>query len=293
MLQFEGPDAEALLNKLFTRDVSKLKVGRCGYGLACFEDGGMLVDVIPMHLGADLFWYVQADGDFYGSARAHTIGSDVRISDPDVFVSQVQGLNSLNFLEAASKDGLPEKPLLWHRAHMDLGGQEFIITKTGFSNDLGWEIYTEPHHDADALRDHLQKHGAQFGLDMVLVDASNPRRIEAGILNAGSDFNADTTPYDVGLGRFVDLEKPDFLGKAALEKAPKQKRLYGIKCLSGEPLIAANVELGGRKTGKVMRVPCLPICNMVSGLSCSIRPITEPAHQSLSDAVMGLCRMPN
>ena len=77
VLQFEGPDAERLLNRLFTRDIAKLNVNRCGYGLACYEDGGLLVDGIVMRLGRDLFWYVQADGDFYGWARAHAIGLDV------------------------------------------------------------------------------------------------------------------------------------------------------------------------------------------------------------------------
>ena len=236
----------SLLDKLFTKDITRLKVSRCGYGLACYEDGGLIVDGILIRLTDDLFWYVQADGDFYSWARAHAIGMDVQISDPDVFVSQVQGPNSLKFLQAASKNGLPESFTYYGIARVDLGGQEFVITRTGFTNELGWEFYTESHHDADALWVHLKKYGEPFGLEMVPVDSFNIRRIEAGILNAGSDFNRFTTPYDVGLGRFVDLDKANFFGQTALQNASKLSRLHGFKCMNGEPVISGAVELHWR-----------------------------------------------
>ena len=69
-LEFRGPDAERLLDKMFTKDITKVKVGRCGYGLACYDDGGMLVDGILLRLEEDRFWYAQADDDF-SAGRAH------------------------------------------------------------------------------------------------------------------------------------------------------------------------------------------------------------------------------
>jgi len=107
-LQFRGPDAERLLNRLFTKDISKVRTGRCGYGLACYEDGGLLVDGILLRLEDDCFWYARADGDFYSWARAHAVGMDVEISDPEVYVSQAQGPKALDFLAAACDDGMPE-----------------------------------------------------------------------------------------------------------------------------------------------------------------------------------------
>lgn len=83
------------------------------------------------------------------------------------------------------------------------------------------------------------------------LDAMNIRRIEAGILNAGSDFNETTTPYDAGLGRFVDEDKADFIGKAALANASKEPRLHGTKCADGEPLISAPIEINGGRVGIV------------------------------------------
>ena len=250
-LQFEGPDAEKLLNKLFTKDITKVKVGRCAYGLACYDDGGLIVDGILLRLEQDKFLYAQADGDFYSWARAHSSDMDVSITDPEVFVSQIQGPNALKILEAASDNGMPEPFGYFAVARVKLGGQEVVITRTGYTNELGWEYYTEPHHDADALWSHLQAAGDPFGLEIFGLDAMNIRRIEAGILNAGSDFNHTTTPYDVNLCRFVDEDKGDFIGKTALASASRKSRLHGLKCPSGEPLIAAAVEHNGQRIGKV------------------------------------------
>ncbi len=250
-IQFEGPDAERLLNKLFTKDITKQKVGRCAYGLACYDDGGLIVDGILLRLEDNIFWYAQADGDFYSWAKAHARGMDVAITDPDVFVSQIQGPNSLKILEAASDDGMPEPFGYFAIAKVKFGGQKVVITRTGYTNELGWEFYTEPHHDAEKLWAHINAAGKPHGLEIFGLDAMNIRRIEAGILNAGSDFDETTTPYDVRLGRFVDEDKSDFIGKSALANAIREPRLHGVKCESGEPLISGAVEVAGKCAGVI------------------------------------------
>jgi aminomethyltransferase len=249
-LQFKGADAERLLDKLFTKDITKIRPGRCGYGLACYEDGGLLVDGILLRLEPDLFWYAQADGDFYSWARAHAAGMDVEISDPEIFISQVQGPNALKILQAACDDGMPEPFGYFAMTRVNLGGQQVVITRTGYTNELGWEYYTEPQHDAEALWQHLKSAGEDFGMELFGLDAMHIRRIEAGILNAGSDFDHTTTPYDVGLGRFIDEDKADFIGKQALQAAPRGLRLRGIKC-KREPHIGGAVHIGDKSAGKV------------------------------------------
>lgn len=284
-LQFEGPDAEKLLDKLFTKDMTTVKPGRCAYGLACYEDGGLLVDGIVLRLEGQKFWYAQADGDFYSWARAHSTGMDVTISDPDVFVSQVQGPNALNILEAASDNGMPDPFGYFAVARVVFGGQDVVITRTGYTNELGWEFYTEPHHDVDALWHHLSTVGKQFGMEIFGLDAMNIRRIEAGILNAGSDFNETTTPYDVNLGRFIDEDKADFLGKSALKNASREPRLHGIKCPDGEPLIAAQVTVEGERAGQVTAGATSPYLKHGIGYA-----LMNTAQHKPGTAVMVGCR---
>ncbi len=278
-LQFKGPDAERLLDKLFTKDITKLKSGRCGYGLACYEDGGMLVDGVLLRLSDDCFWYAQADGDFYSWARAHAVGLNVEISDPKIFISQIQGPNSLKVLEAASDDGMPDPFGYFALARVKFGGQEVVITRTGYTNELGWEYYTEPHHDAGALWRHLERAGDPFGIKIFGLDAMHIRRIEAGILNAGSDFDHTTTPYDAGLGMFVDQDKGDFVGKAALEKAPRRARLTGVLCRA-EPHIGAEIRIDGQTVGKVTAGAISPYLKQGIGIAM----MNEPGY--LPDAAV-------
>ncbi|MDJ0777408.1 MAG: aminomethyltransferase family protein [Gammaproteobacteria bacterium] len=250
VLQFRGPDAERLLDKLFTKDITRVRPMRCGYGLACYEDGGLLVDGVLLRLADDLFWYAQADGDFYSWARAHAVGLDVEISDPGVFVSQVQGPSSLDILAAAADDGMPDPFGYFGIARVRFAGQEVVITRTGYTNELGWEFYTEPGHDAAALWGHLAAAGEAFGMQIFGLDSMHIRRIEAGILNAGADFDHTTTPYDAGLGRFVDEHKDDFIGKAALADAPRETRLTGLYC-DAEPHIGGEILVGEQVAGRV------------------------------------------
>ncbi|MDH3220739.1 MAG: aminomethyltransferase family protein [Gammaproteobacteria bacterium] len=282
-LQFGGPDAERLLDRLFTKDITKLKPGRCAYGLACYEDGGLLVDGILLRLEPELFWYAQADGDFYSWARAHALGMDVEISDPRVYVSQVQGPNSLKVLAAASDDGMPEPFGYFAIARVRFGGQPVVITRTGYTNELGWEYYTEPGHDAEALWRHIEAAGEPFGIELFGLDAMHIRRIEAGILNAGSDFDHTTTPYEVGLGKFIDADKSDFIGRQALLNASRETRLTGLRC-AAEPHIGGEVCIDGQPAGKVTAGAVSPYLRQGIGIAL----MSEPGFRE-GDAVTIRC----
>lgn len=284
-LQFEGPDAERLLNKLFTKDISKVKPGRCGYGLACYHDGGLIVDGVLLRLSEDKFWYAQADGDFYSWARAQAVGMDVSITDPDVFASQIQGPNALKILEAASDTGMPSPFGYFGIATVPFGGQDVVCTRTGYTNELGFEFYTESHHDADALWAHLKAAGEPYGLEIFGLDSMNIRRIEAGIQNAGSDFDFTTTPFDVGLGHFIDEDKDDFIGKEALMSASRDCRFWGLKCAGGEPLIAGDIEQDGQRVGIVTAGAISPYLGCGIGYGRFNTPAQKPGQ-----TVMVKCR---
>ncbi len=249
-IEIAGPDAERLLNKVFTRDVSRNAVGRCSYQFACYEDGGMILDGILVRLAEDRFWYGQADGDLTDWLRAHGSGMDVTIHDPEVWISQVQGPASLDILAAAVDDAYPERFRYFDLAKVRIAGQEVVITRSGFTNELGWEIYLGPEIDADAVGARLLEVGAGFGMTPVAIGGA--RRIEAGLLNAGSDFDETTTPFAAGLGSMVNFEKGDFIGRAALEAADRRSRTWGM-CVDdgGVAALGRTVRRDGAAVGRV------------------------------------------
>lgn len=249
--EIAGPDAARLLDRIFTRRVSALKPGRCTYGIACWPDGGVLVDGILIRLAEDRYWYVQADGDFVGWLKAHALGLDVAISDPGSYVHQLQGPKALDLLADVADGGAPADLRYFDAREISIAGQPVLITRTGWTGEVGFEVYTRPGIDTDAVWDRVTEAGKAHGLVEIGLDPMDTRRIEAAILNNLSDMDATMTPFAAGLADFVDLERDDdFFGKAALATADRRTRIYGISC-PAEPLIGGPVTRGGREIGVV------------------------------------------
>lgn len=250
-LEVCGPDAEKLLNRVFTREIKKVKVGRCSYQFACYDDGGIITDGVLMKLAENRYWYVQADGDLFSWLKAHARGLNVEVFDPGVWVSQVQGPRSLDVLASVVDGGLPEPFRYFDSAEVSIAGQKIIVSRTGFTNELGWEFYLGPEADARAVGDCILKAGKSHEMLLVASHASRPRRIEAGIMNAGSDFDETVTPFVAGLGEFVDLGKADFIGKSALQKADRRRRTWGMRVQDGIALIGNGLTKDGSLAGIV------------------------------------------
>ena len=232
-VEISGPDTEKFANFIFTRDISKFRPGRCSYQLACLHNGGMITDGVMLHLKTDKLWMAQADGDLFNWYLAHANDYEVSITDPKVWVSQIQGPKSMQVL-ADSIDG--EFPAQWNYfdiAEVVIAGEPVIITRTGFSNELGWEIYLRPENNCEAIGKKIWAAGEKYNIMLAATPGFRARRIEAGLLSAGTDFNKNTTPYEVGLGGFVDLKKDNFLGKLFLEKALKKNKVWGVKVAKG------------------------------------------------------------
>lgn len=253
-IEISGPDAEVLLNRVFTREISKIKPGRCSYQFACYHDGGMITDGVLLRLAQDRFWMAQADGDLFSWYKSQAKGLDVKVHDPDVWVSQIQGPKSLEVLRAAIDDGYtnyPEPFNYFDCAEVKIGGQPVVISRSGFTNELGWEIYMPPGIDFLMLGDHLMQVGESSGMRLTATPVFRARRIEAGLLNAGSDFDETTTPFDAGLGGFVDLDKADFVGRDALLAAPKECRTWGMRVKDGIAMLGRRIKVGGEMAGRV------------------------------------------
>jgi glycine cleavage system aminomethyltransferase T len=249
-LEIAGPDAERLLDLVLTRDVASLAPGRAAYGLACDHHGGILMDGVLIRFSDDRFWYVMADGEFVGWLRAHAEGMDVRIVDPGSWVLQIQGPTSLEILASACDTGPPDPFPYFGVSEVTIAGQRVVVSRTGWSGELGFEVYTHPDVDPDALWDRLVDAGAHHGMAVQSLESLGIRRIEAGILDNGTDMDHTMTPYAAGLGRFVDLHKQGFVGRDALEAADRRLRLLGVRSAS-TPVPGEPVRVDGREVGHI------------------------------------------
>ena len=253
-LEIIGPDAARLLEKVLTCRVQALAVGRARYGIACNEDGTVLMDGVLMRLAQDRYWYVKANGEFTSWLKANAIGLDVEVSDPNSRVLQVQGPKSLDVLDATIGGWLSTDFRYFHAGFFNVCGQTLWVSRTGWTGEMGIEIYCnsgpEP-TDHDALWDDLLACGEPFGMKFSSGSSMGIRRIESGILDNGSDIEPDLTPFGAGLGQFVRLDKEDFIGRDVLERADRSQLLFGLLCVTSSPQTGMQVYFEDRPVGHV------------------------------------------
>ena len=249
--EISGKDSLKLLQKIFPRDISKLSRGRCSYQFACYHDGGIITDGILLKIDENKYWFAQADGDLFSWYKAHSKNMDVEISDPDVWVSQVQGPLSMKLLENLS-DGFNEndwKYFDWKE--LKILDQKVIVSRSGFTNELGWEIYFRPENETEKLGDYILEEGKKLGMILVATPGFRCRRIEAGLLSAGQDFSKKTNPFSVGLGRFVNFDKEDFVGKEALLSSDKRCKTWGIRVMDGTAIKGEGIKINEKIIGTI------------------------------------------
>lgn len=249
--EIAGPDALTLLQKIFPRDVSRVQTGRCSYQFACYHDGGMITDGLLLRVAEDRFWFAQADGDLFSWYRAHAAGLDVTVSDPDVWISQIQGPRSMKLLAHLLDGPMPDPWRYFDWAEARMAGQKVIISRTGFTNELGWEIYFRPENDIEMLGDLILAEGTKMGMLLTATPGFRGRRIEAGLLSAGQDFTCRTTPFAVGLGKFIDFDCGDFIGRDALLAADRSCRSWGIRVEDAIALRGRTLHLNRQAVGCV------------------------------------------
>ena len=249
--EIKGPDALKLLQKIFPRDISKVKKGRCSYQFACYHNGGIITDGLLLRIDDDRYWFAQADGEMFSWYNAHAEGLDVEILEPNVFISQVQGPKSMDLLDQLIDEPIAKSWKYFDWVEVTMANEKVIVSRTGFTNELGWEIYLRPENNSEKLGDLILDEGSKMGMIITGTPSFRGRRIEAGLLSAGQDFSIETNPFSVGLERFVDLEKDDFIGKKALLNANKECRSWGIRVVDGIAKKGRSLILNEKYVGKV------------------------------------------
>ena len=249
--EIKGPDALKLLQKIFPRDISKVKKGRRSYQFACYHNGGIITDGLLLRIDDDRYWFAQADGEMFSWYNAHSEGLDVEILEPNVFISQVQGPKSMDLLDQLIDEPIAKSWNYFDWVEVTMANEKVIVSRTGFTNELGWEIYLRPENNSEKLGDLILDEGSKMGMIITGTPSFRGRRIEAGLLSAGQDFSIETNPFSVGLERFVDLEKDDFIGKKALLNANKECRSWGIRVVDGIAKKGRSLILNEKYVGKV------------------------------------------
>lgn len=219
-----GPDAEAYLNRLVTRDVRKLKPGRVFYTVWCNDDGHVIDDGTIFRLGADRFRLCTAERQIDWLLDS-AIGFDVAVTEVTAGIAalSIQGPTSCSVLRAAGCAGIETLSPFGMR-ELVAEGVPLTLSRTGFTGDLGYELWLDPAEAPDMLR-RLLARGADWGIRPIGSQALNMVRIEAGFIMPNSEFvSAESTirtgrartPFELGLDWLVSFDKPHFTGKRAL-----------------------------------------------------------------------------
>ncbi len=257
-VEITGPDAARFVQMLTPRDLSKMAVGQCKYVLITNAQGGILNDPILLRLAENHFWISLADSDILLWAQGVAVhsGMDVTIREPDVSPLQLQGPKSGAVMRALFGDDIMDLRYYWLR-RVELDGIPLIVSRTGWSSELGYELYLQDGSRGDELWEKIMAAGVPLGLKP--GHTSSIRRIEGGMLSYHADADIDTNPYELGLDRLVNLEiEADFIGKDALRRIKSNgptRRQVGL-VIEGAPLSGPNttfwpVTKGDRTVGKV------------------------------------------
>lgn len=270
-----GPDALEFLNRLVTRDMAKIRPGRVAYAVWCDDHGQVIDDGTIFHL-RDGEYRLCSQERHYAWLMAATIGFDVTIEHEteDVAALAVQGPTSFSVLNKMGLKGLDAlKP--FGLMHCDFEGTELMVSRTGFTGDLGYELWIDP-DKAEALWDALFAAGELFGIRAIGTHALELARIEAGFLAAYMEFlPADETvragrsrsPLELGLNWLVDFKKPNFNGRRALAEEKRNGstwRLVKLDIDGNKPAhnsyIFANEKGNKGEIGFITSAVWSPVC---------------------------------
>ena len=241
-VQIKGPDASKFVQMMTPRDLSKMQVGQCKYVILTNQEGGVLNDPILLKVEEDCYWFSLADSDILLWAHGLNVNSnfDVEISEPDVSPLQLQGPKSRDIMVKVFGDKILDLKYYWFK-RFAINGINLVVSRTGWSSELGYEIFLLNSKQGNDLYNHLMKIGEPMGLRP--GHTSTIRRIEGGMLSYHADADINTNPFELGLDRLVSLDSDiEFIGKAALKKIKAdgiKRKQVGLE-INCEPLSGPN-----------------------------------------------------
>ncbi|MBT4518817.1 MAG: dimethylsulfoniopropionate demethylase [Halieaceae bacterium] len=302
-VQVKGPDASRFTQLLTPRDLTDMAVGQAKYVPVVNEQGGMINDPLLLRVSEDCYWFSLADSDVLLWAKGVAVGTDYRveITEPDVSPLQIQGPAATDVVQALFGDSILDLKYFWFE-QMDLDGIPLVLSRTGWSNERGYELFLQDGSRGDELWEKIMAAGKPFNISPACP--SQTKRMEAGLLSYGNDLDQSLNPLEVGMDKFVDLDKPiDFIGKQALQKIAETgitRKLMGA-VIEGDALPVNEhrwpVYVDDRRVGEL--TSCVYSPSMESNIAYIIMPFSLAAvGQSVSiDTADGLrkaklCQLP-
>ena len=241
-VEITGPDANEFIQLLTPRDLSNLSIGQCKYVLITNNKGGLLNDPVLLRLAENHFWLSLGDSDILLWAQGVAINSglNVTIKEPDVSPLQLQGPKSIDIMKVLFGEEIINIKYYW-LIETELSGIPLIVSRTGWSSELGYEIYLRDGSRGNELWELIMEAGKKFNLQP--GHTSSIRRIEGGMLSYHADADINTNPFELGMERLINLDNDNqFIGKDALikirEKGIKRKQVGMI--IDADPLEGPN-----------------------------------------------------
>ena len=241
-VEITGPDAFQFIQLLTPRDLSKLSIGQCKYVLITNEKGGILNDPVLLRLDENHFWLSLSDSDIllWAQGVAVNSGLNVSINEPDVSPLQLQGPKSREIMVKLFGESIRDLKYYWLK-ELELDGIPLVVSRTGWSTELGYELFLRDGTQGDKLWEMIMMAGNEYGLQP--GHTSSIRRIEGGMLSYHADADIHTNPFEMGLERLVSLDSDiNFIGKKALIEIQKKgikRQQIGLE-IEGDSLTGPN-----------------------------------------------------
>ena len=226
----KGPDAQAYLNRLVTRNISICKVGQVMYTPWCDENGKVIDDGTIQRLSKDEFRITSAEPNLdWIQSNAKNLNLTIKDDSSSTSALALQGPNSRKILNVVAKDSLDQLKFFW-MVNTKIGDCNVLISRTGYTGDLGYELWIEP-KDSLIVWDTLIEKGKPYGITPTGLQALDIARIEAGLILLDVDYissrhaiieSRKSSPFELGLGWTVKMDKNNFIGKKSLEKEIKR-----------------------------------------------------------------------
>lgn len=280
-VQLEGPDASKLAQILSPRDLSKCKIGQGKYVPMCNHDGILINDPIMLKLRDDLYWFSIADSDiwFWARAIAAERGLNVTISEPDVSPLAVQGPKAPAVVSSIFGDWVHDLKYFWF-SETEINGIPVAVQRSGWSKQGGFEIYLQDGTRGDELWSIVKEAGQPYAIGN--GGPTSPERTESGLVSCGSDSDDTTNPFEVRLGKYIDLDvADDVVGIKALRlikaQGPKRHQLgLALEGNIADPLSFhwEDILVDGKKVGDMTQCVWSPRLRRNIGyalISCSCK----------------------